>query len=222
MSRYSRLLELSSFSDEKLYRLHDKRVFVIGVGGVGQYVATSLVTNGVTQLTIVDFDSAEISNLNRQILLTEKDCGRKKVDVVKRELLRKNKEAMVISLDQKVTDATADILIDGYDAVVDAVDNWESKLIIAKACHKANIPCLHVGVDGNKGQYCLFKDKCLSDIVDSSIINAPKDGVMGPMVGSIASLATIDLIRYLSGEKIETDVLYHYDAISHQFGKVKL
>lgn len=82
MSRYSRLLELKDIDLEQLLSLAQKRVLIIGVGGVGQHVATYLATNGVTNLTIVDYDKVELSNLNRQILLNELDLGKLKVDVV--------------------------------------------------------------------------------------------------------------------------------------------
>ena len=86
MSRYDRLLELSTCSEEKLRLLHDKKVLLFGVGGVGQHIATYLATNGVIYMVIIDYDKVELSNLNRQILLTEKDIGKSKVDVVENAL----------------------------------------------------------------------------------------------------------------------------------------
>ena len=98
MSRYSRVLELSSFSEEKLNILKSKKVLIVGAGGIGQTVSTYLVTNGVEDLTICDFDNAEISNLNRQILLTEKHLGEPKVEIVKKALQKRNGEAKIKSL----------------------------------------------------------------------------------------------------------------------------
>ena len=95
MTRYDRLLSLSTFSEKKLEILQSKNVLVIGAGGVGQHVLTYLITNGIQKSTLVDFDKVEISNLNRQILLTEEDEGKLKVDVVKEALLKKNKDAKV-------------------------------------------------------------------------------------------------------------------------------
>ena len=90
-SRYDRLLELSTFSEEKLEVLGTKRVLIIGAGGVGQHISTYLVTNGIKCLTIVDFDTVELSNLNCQILLSEHDVGKYKVDVVKKDIREKPK-----------------------------------------------------------------------------------------------------------------------------------
>ena len=222
MERYSRLLELSNISKDKLDKLALKKVLVIGVGGVGQHVSTYFVTNGVKKLSIVDYDKVELSNLNRQILLSESDVGLSKVEAVKRELLKRNSELDIMTFNHKVDESNIDTLIKGYDLVVDAVDNWKSKLVIASSCNKFKIPYLHSGVDGYKGQYCLFKSKSLLDVVDSSVINSPKDGVLGPMVGLISSLASILAIKYLLEEKVELDTLFYFDYLSSRFIKSKI
>ena len=211
MSRYSRLLELSDFSTQKLEILHSKKVLVIGVGGVGQHILTYLTTNGIKYFTIVDFDKAEPSNLNRQILLKEDDQDLYKVEVVKDRLIEKNSTIKVRSIILKVDDSNVDELIDDYDVVIDALDNWKAKLVVARACKKKNVLLLHVGVDGYKGQCCLFKNKSLLDVVDDEILNAPKDGVLGPMVGLVASYASLLAIRFLLNKKIETDVIHYLD-----------
>ena len=211
MERYSRFLSLNDINKDDLLSLSQKRVLIVGVGGVGQHVATYLLTNGVINLTIVDFDKVELSNLNRQFLVTEDDVGKDKVDVVKTALLKRNSEGKITSLNLKVTDDNADELVNGYDLLIDAVDNWESKLVLAKVTNKSHIPFLHVGVAGYKGQCCLFKNKSLLDVVDDEILNAPKDGVLGPMVGLVASYASLLAIRFLLNKKIETDVIHYLD-----------
>ena len=222
MERYSRLLELSNFSKKDLEVLRCKKVLIICVGGVGQHVATYLVTNGVANLTIVDFDDVEMSNLNRQILLTQEDVGKKKVEVVKKALNAKNKDALIEAIDCKVVESNVPELITcNYDVVIDCLDNWKGKLVISEECSKKHIPFLHIGVDGMRGQYALFAHCSLQDLVSDEIISAPKDGVMGPMVGAVASLATVHLIKYLLG-KADPDELHYLDFDSHQFSKIKI
>lgn len=221
MSRYDRLLELSSFNEEKLKLLQSKRVLLVGVGGVGQYVATSLITNGIKHLTIVDFDKVELSNLNRQILLIEEDEGKSKSEVVLKALQERNSEANLSVINIKVDQNNVDTLLNDIDVVVDAVDNWESKLVLGQACAKRAVPFLHIGVDGNRGQYCLFEKKSIFDVFDSSIKEEPRDGVMGPMVGLIASMATLHLLNYLVKDE-SGDVLYYFDNKTKQFGHTKI
>lgn len=222
MSRYSRLLELKDINLEQFLSLAQKRVLIIGVGGVGQHVSTYLVTNGVTNLTIVDCDKVELSNLNRQILLSELDLGKLKVEVVKSALLSRNSEAHINSISLKVDESNIDELVKGYDLVIDAVDNWKAKLIIAEACKDNKVPFLHIGVDGYKGQYCLFINKSLLDITNSDTISSPKDGVFGPMVGLISSYASLIAMRYLLNELVETDTLFYFDYLSNRLVKMAI
>ena len=221
-SRYDRLLSLSSFSKEDLLTLQCKNVLVIGAGGVGQHVATYLVTNGIEHLTILDFDKVEISNLNRQILLSEEDIGKYKVEVVKESLNRKNKDATIKSINVKLDESNVnEIITTEYDVVVDALDNWEGKFLISDECHKKNIPFLHVGVDGMSGQYCVFKDKSLRDILPEDVVKEGRDGVMGPVVGSIAAMASTYLIEYLINKK-KPDQLISFDFKENKINKVEL
>lgn len=222
MTRYSRLLELSNFTEDDLKILQCKNVLVIGAGGVGQHVSTYLIANGIENLTIVDFDNVELSNLNRQILLTEEDKGKPKVDVVKTALNRKNSDVSISTINIKVDESNVGTIISKkYDVVIDALDNWVGKLVIAEECDKQRIPFLHIGVDGMRGQFCLFENTTLSNIVDKEIISSPRDGVMGPMVGAISSLASIYLIGYLL-KKVPSDELHYYDYETHRFDKMKI
>ena len=221
-TRYDRLLQLSSFSKEDLNTLHSKKVLIIGVGGVGQHVSTYLITNGIRDLTILDFDKVEISNLNRQILLTEKDIGKYKVDVVKEALNAKNSDASIRSINAKVDKSNVgEIITSEYDVVVDALDNWEGKFIISDECHKKHIPFLHLGVDGMSGQYCLFKEKSLRDILPVEVVKEKRDGVMGSVVGSISSMASTLLISYLIG-RADPDKLFSFDFGSWLIKSAKL
>ena len=222
MNRYSRLLKLSDFSKEKLSLLQSSKVLIVGVGGVGQNVATQLVTNGVENLTIIDFDKVEISNLNRQFLLTEKDIDKNKVDIVKTALESKNSDARIKAINAKVNEENASNLLKGFDVVIDATDNWEAKLLIAKTCKQLNTPLLHIGVDGYVGQFCIFKDLSLSDVVNEEVKAEEKDGVSGSMVATISSLAALHLIDYLTKENMTTDVMYFYDHKANNFSKIKL
>lgn len=210
-TRYDRLLQLSSFSKEDLNTLHSKKVLIIGVGGVGQHVSTYLITNGIKDLTILDFDKVEISNLNRQILLTEKDIGKYKVDVVKEALKAKNSDACICSINAKVDKSNVgEIITSEFDVVVDALDNWEGKFLISDECYKKRIPFLHVGVDGMSGQYCLFKEKSLRDVLPVEVVKEKRDGVMGSVVGAISCMASTYLIEYLIGKK-KSDILMSFN-----------
>ena len=222
MSRYDRLLQLYTFSIEKLELLASKKVLIVGVGGVGQHVATYLITNGIKDLIIVDFDKVELSNLNRQILLEEKDVGKSKVEVVKKALEARNSEAKITSIEQRVNCDNIFSFTKNFEIIIDAVDNWETKLLLSKAAKDQKALFLHVGVDGSSGQYCLFKEYSLLDLVAPSVVKEKRDGVMGPMVGLLSSMASLHLLRYLAGENVETDTLFSFNQETNAVSKVKL
>jgi tRNA A37 threonylcarbamoyladenosine dehydratase len=113
-----------------------KRVIIFGVGGVGSWCAESLVRSGIRQLTIVDFDSVDVTNVNRQLMATTKTIGQPKVEVLKERLLTINPSAEITALQQMFTAENADTFhLEEYDYIIDAIDSLKDKaLLILLAC----------------------------------------------------------------------------------------
>ena len=120
----SRLL----MGDAPLQRLHDIRVILFGVGGVGSWCAESLVRSGVKHLTIVDSDRVNISNVNRQLMATTKTVGQVKVEVLKERLLSINPEAEITAI-QDIYNAenSESFRLNEYDVIIDAIDSLAEK-----------------------------------------------------------------------------------------------
>jgi hesA/moeB/thiF family protein len=114
--------------DAPLQRLHNIRVILFGVGGVGSWCAESLVRSGVKHLTIVDSDRVNISNVNRQLMATTETVGRVKVDALKERLLAINPEAEIIAI-QDIYNAenAASFQLNEYDVIIDAIDSLAEK-----------------------------------------------------------------------------------------------
>ena len=135
-SEYSRVQLL--LGDEALERLARQRVIIFGVGGVGSWCAECLVRTGISQLTIVDFDSVCPSNINRQLMATTTTIGLPKVEVLKERLLAINPQAQITALQQMFTEETADAFhLDSYDYIIDAIDSLKDKAaLILLACQE--------------------------------------------------------------------------------------
>ena len=120
----SRLL----MGDAPLQRLHDIRVILFGVGGVGSWCAESLVRSGVKHLTIVDSDRVNISNVNRQLMATTETVGQVKVEVLKERLLSINPEAKITAI-QDIYNAenSESFRLNEYDVIIDAIDSLAEK-----------------------------------------------------------------------------------------------
>ena len=122
--------------DEAMSLIAQKRVIIFGVGGVGSWCAESLVRSGIRQLTIVDFDSVDVTNVNRQLMATTKTIGQPKVEVLKERLLTINPSAEITALQQMFTAENADTFhLEEYDYIIDAIDSLKDKaLLILLAC----------------------------------------------------------------------------------------
>lgn len=126
--------------DEVLKKLNSAKVIIFGVGGVGSWCAESLIRTGVTNLTIVDSDIVNVTNVNRQLMATQKTIGEKKVEALKERLLEINDKANILAIDIPYTLETEQLFkLDDYDFVVDAIDSLTNKaLLILNSC-KANV-----------------------------------------------------------------------------------
>jgi len=127
--------------DEKISSFSDKNIVVIGIGGVGGTALESLARSGFKKFIIIDSDSVDISNLNRQVLFTAKNVGENKVDAAEKRLKEICSEIEVKKVVAKIGDEKLDSLLDiKPDFIVDAIDYVEGKLHIYEYCMKNNIP----------------------------------------------------------------------------------
>lgn len=128
-SKFERTIQ--AIGEEAFSRLHSARVILFGVGGVGGWCAEALVRSGIQQLTIVDFDIVNPSNLNRQIVATSANIGNTKVEEMRQRLLLINPEAAITALPMRYSSETAEqIDFNEYDYVIDAIDNIGDKALL--------------------------------------------------------------------------------------------
>ena len=124
---------------DKINELKEKNVLVLGIGGVGGYATESLVRNGIGNITIVDYDTVDITNINRQIIATHSNIGKKKIDVMEERIKDINPNCNVIKYDLFYEEKNKDIIFDNkIDYVIDCCDSLESKKILIMECVKRN------------------------------------------------------------------------------------
>ncbi len=121
---------------QAMERISKQRVIIFGVGGVGSWCAEALIRTGIQNLTIVDFDRVDITNVNRQLMATSQTVGQVKVEALKERLLTINPEAAITALEKTFAEETAaDFELDHYDYIIDAIDSLKDKaLLILLAC----------------------------------------------------------------------------------------
>lgn len=138
-------------SDNGIEKLNSCHILLVGVGGVGGYVAEMLVRAGIGEITIIDCDKVDETNINRQLIATYSSIGKSKVETSKARLLDINPNLKISVINQKFCKTNADkILSCVYDFVIDAIDDVENKLLLIKMCHEKNLPIVSALGSGNR------------------------------------------------------------------------
>ena len=152
---------------DSMKRLQQSRVAVFGVGGVGGYVVEALARSGVGMLDLIDNDTVSVSNINRQIIATEKTIGRSKVDVIKERVMDINSDIIVRTFETFYMPDTAEQFdFTQYDYVVDAIDTVTGKIALVMQAEKAGTPIISSMGAGNKLDPAAFQ---VSDIYKTSV-----------------------------------------------------
>ena len=149
---------ISLIGQENFDKLQSKKIIVFGVGGVGGYVVEMLVRSGVNNLTIVDFDKVNESNLNRQIIALNSTLGFFKVCVFKDRILDINPNINLQIISSRVSSENLDdFLLSQYDYVVDCIDSFQDKLALIEYCYNNKIKIISSMGAGNRYKQTSFK-----------------------------------------------------------------
>lgn len=142
----------SMLTDHEIACIADKRVCVVGCGGLGGYVAELLTRLGVGYITVIDGDVFDETNLNRQLISTESLIGFSKAKATYERMISINSEIEVVPVIAYVNENNAQTLLAGHDLIIDALDNIRSRKIVADACFTLDIPFIHGAIAGWYGQ----------------------------------------------------------------------
>lgn len=205
-TRYSRLASLPEIGPEGVAKLQEARVAVIGCGALGSLCAMYLAASGVGNINIADFDTVDLSNLQRQLFFTEADLGKPKALVLRDRMLALNSGVSVNVTQEMVRPANAGDFLAGCDVVVDGSDNPATKLMTDRLAAKYGIPCVIAGVRGFELQVmtCLPGGTRYADIFgDAPACNGFTPcsiaGVLGPTAGIAASLQAAETVKLITG-----------------------
>jgi molybdopterin/thiamine biosynthesis adenylyltransferase len=202
LTRYHRQLIIPEFGKERQKRLKNSHVKIIGLGGLGCASATYLTAAGVGQITIVDYDVVQLSDLNRQVLYWEEDIEEKKVLVAQRKLSKLNPAVKIIPIFAKITKKNVFNIIDGAQVVLDGLDNLNTRLLVNLACVKHNIPYIYGGVSRLRGMITTIlpgKTPCLACFYSKGTHGDGGLGVLGITPALIANLQVLESIKILMG-----------------------
>ena len=157
---------IALIGQDNLDKIKSKHILIIGVGGVGGYAIEALIRSGIHNITLVDYDNIDISNINRQIIAKESNVGKLKVEAWKERINEINSSVLVNTLPLKIDENNIDILFkSSYDYIIDACDTVIVKKLLIKKCHEKNIKLITVCGMGKKLDITKIK---ICDIKDTS------------------------------------------------------
>lgn len=222
IKRYAR--QTMIFGEEGQEKLKNSKIFIAGAGGLGSPISIYLALAGVGNITMVDHDIVELSNLNRQILHGDTDINRKKTESAEETLTNLNSDINVNIITETITDENVLDLVGDSDLIIDAMDNFDTRHTLNKAAFDLDIPYFHGAVSGFDGQATTIipgKTACLNCIFPQS---PPKSvfPIIGLTPGLIGVIQANEVVKYITGEGklLENEILL-WDGLKSEVEKVK-
>jgi len=229
--RYSRHLLLGEVGEAGQVKLKEAKVLIIGAGGLGCPILLYLTAAGVGTIGVVDFDTIDESNLQRQILFNTDDIGRSKAEVAKEKMLAKNPFINVVVYNEEVTNKNALEIFNEFDIVVDGTDNFSTRYLVNDACVLAKKPLVYGAIHKFEGQVSVFNFqdgptyRCLFPTPPKSgtVPSCSEVGVIGVLPGIIGTQQANEVIKIILGKgKVLSGRLQIYNALQASFMEVKL
>lgn len=229
--RYSRQILLADVGEAGQISLSQACVAIVGVGGLGNLLAQYLAAGGVGKLTLIDDDKVELSNLPRQLLFSDQDIGEYKSATAVHKLSNAYPDCNLQAVTDKLAEHNSQTLLAHMDLVFDCTDDFSTRHLINLTCLQVKLPLITAAVANFSGQLfmvdmesapesgcyaCLFpQDSHLSQTCQSV-------GVLGPMVGVMASMQALLGMNLLLGLPVPTGTLLRFDGRAMQWRQASL
>ncbi|TFF42304.1 molybdopterin-synthase adenylyltransferase MoeB [Pseudomonas sp. RIT623] len=205
--RYSRQILLSQVDIDGQLRLKHGKALVIGLGGLGSPVALYLAAAGVGTLHLADFDTVDLTNLQRQVIHDSDSVGMSKVDSAIKRLLAINPEIALVAHRRALDEDSLAAAVAAVDVVLDCSDNFATRESVNAACVAAGKPLVSGAAIRLEGQLSVFDTRrdsspcyhCLYGHGSEAELTCSEAGVIGPLVGLVGSLQALEALKLLAG-----------------------
>lgn len=223
LDRYARHIVLREIGGAGQKALKDAKVLVIGAGGLGAPALQYLAAAGVGTLGVVDDDTVENANLQRQVIHTDARIGMPKVHSAAEAIAALNPFVTVKLYNRRLDDSVAADLIAEYDIVLDGTDNFDTRYLVNAACAKAGVPLIAAALTQWEGQISLYDPKNGTPCYKCTFPQAPdpalvpsctEAGVLGPLPGVIGAMMAVEAVKTITdaGDGLRGRMLI-YDAL---------
>jgi adenylyltransferase/sulfurtransferase len=229
--RYSRQILLQHVDIDGQIKLKQSRVLIVGLGGLGSPVALYLAAAGVGELHLADFDSVDLTNLQRQIIHDSPSVGLSKVDSAMARLAAINPEVVLVPHRAALDVDSLAAAVSNVDLVLDCSDNFATRGAVNAACVDARKPLVSGAAIRLEGQLSVFDPRrpespcyhCLYGHGTEAELTCSEAGVIGPLVGLVGSLQALEALKILAGfgEPLVGRLLL-IDALTTRFRELKV
>lgn len=229
--RYSRQILLQHVDIDGQLRLKHSRALIVGLGGLGSPVALYLAAAGVGELHLADFDTVDLTNLQRQIIHDSQSVGQSKVDSALQRLTAINPEVKLIAHRSALDADSLAAAVASVDLVLDCSDNFGTREAVNAACVAARKPLVSGAAIRLEGQLSVFDPRrdespcyhCLYGHGSEDDLTCSEAGVIGPLVGLVGSLQALEALKLLAGfgEPLVGRLLL-IDALTSRFRELKV
>ena len=229
--RYSRQILLQQIDITGQLRLKNSRALIIGLGGLGSPVALYLAAAGVGELHLADFDTVDLTNLQRQIAHDTQSIGQSKVDSASKRLLAINPQLCLQTHRQGLDSDSLAAAVAAVDLVLDCSDNFSTREAVNAACVAAKVPLVSGAAIRLEGQLSVFDPRrddspcyhCIYGHGSEAELTCSEAGVVGPLVGLVGSLQALEALKLLAqfGEPLVGRLLL-IDALGSRFRELRV
>ncbi|XOV79892.1 MAG: molybdopterin-synthase adenylyltransferase MoeB [Aestuariibacter sp.] len=229
--RYNRQILMPGFDLDRQEQLMNSHALMIGAGGLGCACSQYLVASGLGHLSLMDGDVVELTNLPRQVLHSDKDIGRAKVESAQESLQILNPNARISTLKQRFNGDLQEIIADKIDLVIDCSDNLSTRNHINQMCFKHGLPLVSGAAIRMEGQITSFIPKdptspcyqCISSYFGEQNLSCVESGILSPVVGVIGAMQALEAVKLLTdyGQPLAGKLLL-FDAMSCEWQTIKV
>jgi molybdopterin-synthase adenylyltransferase len=207
VDRYARHLALAGFGAAEQARLRASHALVIGAGGLGSPALLYLAAAGIGRITVSDFDTVDVTNLQRQVLFTTADLGRQKAAAAVTWLAALNPDTELIAVTSRLADEALATAVEAADVVLDCCDNFATRFALNAACVASRRPLVSGAAIRYEGQFAVFRNdvagapcyRCLWEEEAEGLENCRGNGILGPVTGVIGSMLAVEALKIASG-----------------------
>lgn len=219
--RYER--NVPALSEEECKKLQTSRILIAGCGGLGGYLCELMARIGIGEICVIDGDRFETSNLNRQVLSSPELIGSSKSEAAANRIRLIDPAVKVVSVHAFLTEDNAEELLQGYDVILDALDNIAGRRVLSSTCAKLNIPLIYGAIGGWVAQAAISmpKDQLIELLYPEDTVLKDKS-VLSFTPALCASMQASLCVRHLIGRPVETGTVYYYDLLEQEFERIPM